>query len=312
MKKIAVLFSTSLLLIGSMFGILATTPPAHGQFTGTVCLISPSTTSCPSSPAPITGSVGSQLRVSVFIQNSDGLNGFDITLLADHTILKPAGADLTGTVLPGPQTVLVECLSGILVAGNVCPSTDTVDTLHFAAVSPPGTISSTPTTGLLFTAIYNVTGLTSGIPLGFQTGCSPSSVSGTTICVDIANGGLNPVPETVQTAIFTTTGDFSITANPVSLTIPRGSSGTSTITIASLGGFSGTVTLSESVTPSIRHGLSASLSPNSVTIASGGSGSVVLTVSTLKNTPTGSYSVMVVGTSGNISHSVNVSITITR
>jgi len=312
MKTMVVLFSTSLLLIGSMFGILATSPSAHGQFTGTVCLISPGTTSCPSSPASITGTVGSQLRVSVFIQNSDGLNGFDVTLLADHTILKPAGADLTGTVLPGPQTVLVECLSGMLIVGNVCSSTDSIDTLHFAAVSAPGTISSTPTTGLLFTAIYNITGLTSGIPLGFQTGCSPSSVSGTTICVDIANGGLNPVPETVQTAIFTTTGDFSITANPVSLTIPRGSSGTSTITLASSGGFSGTITLSGSVTPSTRHGPSAILSPNSVIVSAGGSGSVLLTVSTLKNTPTGSYSVTVVGTSGSISHSANVSITVTR
>jgi hypothetical protein len=312
MKKIAVLFSASILLIGSMFGILATNPPAHGQFTGTVCLISPGTTSCPSSPASITGSVGSQLRVSVFIQNSDGLNGFDVTLLADHTILKPAGADLTGTVLPGPQTVLVECLSGMLIVGNVCSSTDSIDTLHFAAVGAPGIITNTPTTGLLFTAIYNITGLTSGIPLGFQTGCSPSSVSGTTICVDIANGSIHPDPEIVQTAVFTTTGDFSIVANPVTLTIPRGASGTSTITLMSLGGFSGTVTLSTSLTPSVHHGPAASLSSNSVTIASGGSGSVVLTVSALKNTPTGSYSVMVVGTSGTISHSVNVSITITR
>jgi hypothetical protein len=79
-----------------------------------------------------------------------------------------------------------------------------------------------------------------------------------------------------------------------------------------LGGFSGTVTLSTSVTPSTRHGPEASLSSNSVTIASGGSSSIVLTVSTAKNSATGSFTVTVVGTSGSISHSVNVSVTVTR
>jgi len=250
----------------------------------------------------------------VFIQNSDGLNAFDITLLASHTILKPAGADLTGTVLPGPQSVVEECLSGMLVVGNVCSSTDTIDTLHFAAVSAPGTITSTPTTGLLFTAIYNVTGSTSGTPLGFQTGCAaPTSVSNT--CVTIANGTPTPDPETVQTAVFSNTGatpDFSITANQVTLTIPRGASGTSTITLTSLGGFSGIISLTASITPNVHHGPAARLSPNSVTVAAGGSGSSILTVSTVKNSPTGSYTVTIIGTSGSISHSVTVSVTVTR
>src|SRR3989441_13194085 len=163
-----------------MLGILGTTPSAHGQFPGTVCLVAPGTNACPSSPASLSGNSGTQLRVSVFIQNSDGLNGFDITLLADHTILKPAGADLTGTVLPGPQTVLVECLSGVLVQGSRCAPNDTVDTVHLAAVACLGCITATPTTGLLFTAIYNVTSASSGTPLGFQTGCPTPTSVGTT------------------------------------------------------------------------------------------------------------------------------------
>ncbi len=312
MKQIPILFSISLLLIGSMFGILSTNPSAHGQFTGTVCLIAPSTSICPSSPASLSGTTGTQLRVSVFIQNSDGTNGFDITLLANHSVLRPAGADLTGSVLPGPQSIIVECLGGVLVVGNTCSSTDTPDTLQLAAVDCLGCgTTATPTTGLLFTAIYNITGLTSGIPLGFQTGCSNTSVSGG-ICVTIANGTPTPDPETVQTAVFSSAGDFSITANPVTLTIPRSSSSSSTVTLASLGGFSGTITLSTSVAPSTHHGPAASLSSNSVTIASGGSGSVVLTISTAKNSSTGSFTVTVVGTSGSISHSVNVSVTVTR
>ena len=312
MKKISVVFATSLLLVGSMLGILSTDPSAHGQFTGTVCLINPSDTSCPSSPASIIGTVGTQLRVSVFIQTSDGFNGFDITLLADHTILKPAGADLTGTVLPGPQTILVKCIGGLLVQGSTCASTDTIDTIHLAAVACLGCISPTPTTGLLFTAIYNVTAPSSGIPLGFQTGCRPpTSVGTSTTCVTLANGTLNPVPENVQTAVFST-ANFAMAANPGSLTISRGSQMTSTITLSSLNGFSGAVSLSTSIIPVNHHTPTTSLSSNSVTLASGGSASVILTVSTTKNTGTGTYTVTVTGTSGPITHTVLVSVTVTH
>jgi hypothetical protein len=248
--------------------------------------------------------------VSVFIQSSDGFNAFGITLLADHTILKPAGVDLTGSVLPGPRVVLVECVGGVLIQGGGCPSTDNADTLDLAAMCSTCGNTPTPTTGLLFTAIYNVTGSATGIPLGYQTGCSNSSVSGTTTCVDIANGGVASVPENVQTATFTT-GDYSMTANPTVLSIHRSSQTTSMITLTS-NGFGGTVTLSASISPSTGHSPSTALSASSVTLASGGTGSTVLTVSTAKNTGFGSYTVTITGTSGAITHSVIVSVTVTH
>jgi hypothetical protein len=285
--------------------------PGHAQTVGTVCVIASNASACPSNPATVVGTFGNQLRVSVFIQNSGVINGFDITLLADHTILKPAGADLTGTVLPGPQTIVQECLGGVLVQGNTCKSTDTVDTLQFAVVAAIGQFTISPTTGLLFTAIYNVTGNSSGTPLGYQTGCSPSSVSGTTTCVTITNGTPTPVPENVQTAVFTTQ-DFSITASPTTLTIARGAQGASTITLTSLSGFAGTVTLSSSISPAKAHSPTASLSTNSVTLVSGGTGSLTLTVLTTKNTATGSYTITIAGTSNSRSHTVSIALTVTH
>jgi hypothetical protein len=312
LKKIAITLATSLLLVGSVLGILTTNPLVHGQMTGTVCLTNPGSTSCPSSPASIGGTVGTQIRVSVFIQASNTLNGIDITLLADHTSLKPAGADLTGTVLPGPQNVIEECLGGVLVHGNTCASTDTPDTLHLAAFACPGCFTPQPTTGLLFTAIYNITAASSGTPLGYQTGCpSPTSVPNSTTCVYVLNGSTTPDPETIQTAIFTT-ADFIITANPTTLTVARGSQTTSTITLTSLNGFSGTVSLSTLVTPGTHRPPTSSLSSTSVTLTAGGSASITLTVSTTKNTTTGSYTVVVSGTSGSISSSASVSLTVTR
>jgi uncharacterized membrane protein len=49
-----------------------------------------------------------------------------------------------------------------------------------------------------------------------------------------------------------------------------------------------------------------------VTLASGGSASVILTVSTTKTTSTGPYAVTVTGTSGSITHTVLVSVTVIR
>ena len=304
------LIVSSLMLV---FGILFLTPalaPVHGQFTGTVCIIPTSSNSCPSSPAIVSGSVGTQLRVSIFMQSSDGINGFQIMLQADHTILKPAGADLTGTVLIAPQTVLAECLGGVLVRGPACSSVDTVDTLEFAANGALGQLTATPTTGLLFTAIYNVTASTAGTPIGYQMGCSNSSVSGTTTCVLIANGGGPPVPETVQTATFTTntSPSFTLTANPSSLSIVQGNCGSSQISVNSVNGFSGTVALTSNVSPT---GPSSTLSQTSVSLSAGGSASTTLTVCSTSSTPVGNYLDVVTGTNGPLSASIGVSVTIT-
>src|SRR5438445_3732669 len=93
--------------------------------------------------------------------------------------------------------------------------------------------------------------------------------------------------------------DFTISANPSSLTLNSGSSGSSTITVTSVNGFSGTVSLASS--PSA----SSTLSSSSVNVAAGGKGAVMLTV-----TPTGSTTYTITGTAGSISHSVNVVVTV--
>jgi hypothetical protein len=98
--------------------------------------------------------------------------------------------------------------------------------------------------------------------------------------------------------------DFSISANPTSLSIAQGSNGSSTIGTAVTSGSAGTVSLSASVSPS---GPGASLSPTSVTAGN----SSTLTVTVGSSVATGTYTVTVTGTEGSATHSTSVTVTVT-
>src|SRR2546425_87987 len=108
--------------------------------------------------------------------------------------------------------------------------------------------------------------------------------------------------------------DFSIIANPTSLTIPIASSSQSTLTLASINGFSGNLGLAASVTPtSVTAGLSpsdptTSLSASNLALSAGGSGTVTLTISASLLTTPGTYAVTVSATSGGVTHTAVVSI----
>jgi subtilase family serine protease len=97
--------------------------------------------------------------------------------------------------------------------------------------------------------------------------------------------------------------DFSISANPSSVSVTQGTSGTSTISTAVVSG-SGTVSLAVTGTPS---GATASLSPTSVSV--GGSSTLTLTVGS--SVATGAYALTVTGTEGSAVHSTTVSLTVT-
>jgi YVTN family beta-propeller protein len=94
------------------------------------------------------------------------------------------------------------------------------------------------------------------------------------------------------------TPDFAISSSPSSLTINSGSSGSSAITVTSMNGFTGTVSLSSST--------GSTLGASSLTISSGGTTSTTLTITN----PTGSGTYTVTGTSNTLSHSTTVTVTV--
>ncbi len=238
MNKKLLLLVLPLLLV-AVFVAIPQIPQAHANpGTGQVCI--QDFTSVPqTNPAPCTHlglNVGPtfdgpfvtpnhQIQFGVYVNASDALNGWDITLFANHNFLVPASVDPTHSLV-GPENipgaslaVVVLCLQGVSKTGN-CLATDTIDTLHYSVV---GSKTTGVSSGLLFTAVYNITGQTpaGGISLGYQSGCAGSqSVPGS--CIAILTGTPAPAAETSLGATFDNSdvigfSDISSTGLTVSL-----------------------------------------------------------------------------------------------
>jgi hypothetical protein len=227
------------------------------------------------------------------------MSGFDITLLADSTVLQPADADLAGTILLGTPTILGKCIGGVASQGTCGPAASGhADTLELA-VSAGGGTTSAPTSGLLFTAIYNIIGTTSGpMTIGFENGpnCTPSSHGN--LCVQVGNGTTSSVPvNLIVTASFDNTiSNFIATLNPPNVIIPApGASVTSTLTITAVATFTGMVTLT---IPASSAGLTPSLNQTSIDLSISTVGAALLTVNTSATMGTGNYTVTVRASGG--------------
>jgi len=237
-----------------------------------------------------------QVQIGLYVNGSDSLNGWDITLLADHTKLVPVSVDPSHSLvgpenIPGASLSIVAlCFQGLSKVGN-CLATDTIDTLHYSVVG--GKTTASPSSGLLFTAVYNITGTTpvGGISIGYQVNCmGAQSIPGQ--CVAILTGTPIPAPETSMTAVFDNSGTPStggsgtsgvpfITASSSanSLTLLVGQSGPVTITATAQNGWPGpaacippapgcsadSILFTEAHTPS----LSVGLAPGTTCLTSG-------------------------------------------
>lgn len=124
------------------------------------------------------------------------------------------------------------------------------------------------------------------------------------------SGNLSHAVNVTFKVVQSASPDFSMSASPQSLNIPQGSSGTSTITVSSIGGFQGTVNLTPPVTCASLSCFKVAINPTSVTLTPNGSATATLTISTTSTTTTGTYTISVQGTSGSLSHSVSFTFTV--
>src|SRR5262245_31979658 len=121
------------------------------------------------------------------------------------------------------------------------------------------------------------------------------------------DGDYNPRSKAAETVLRTWQGpggnpNFTLSASPTSLTVNRGASGASTITITRSGGFTSAVALSATGLPS---GVTATFNPASAT-----GGSSALTLAASSTAATGAVNVTINGSGGGLSRSTTLSLTV--
>jgi hypothetical protein len=122
------------------------------------------------------------------------------------------------------------------------------------------------------------------------------------VTVTGTGGGLTRTT-TIALTVTAPTPDFSLAASPSSLSVAQGASGTSTIAITRLNGFTAGVAFGATGLPS---GVTAGFSPTSTT-----GNSVGLTLTASAGAATGPATVTVTGTGGGLTRSTTIALTVT-
>ncbi len=279
--------SASIIVGGAATSTITIT--AVNGFAGVVSLtstVSPSTgLGCTLSPTSVTGSGSSTLSCT-----SSESGTLTVTVTGTSGTLSHS-ATFTVSVAVADFTVTASPTSVTTTAGTAATSTITVAPVNGFIGTVALTSSVTPA-GLTCTLI----------PTGIALGASQTS---TLSCS--GPGGLYTVSVVATSGTITHTAtvtytvqDFTVATSPTSVSVNAEGAGTSTITIDSVSGFAGTVALTSSVYPA---GLTCTLSQNSVI----GSGSTIVTCSG----SLGTYTVSVTGKSGSLSHTIDLSMTVT-
>jgi subtilase family serine protease len=207
----------------------------------------------------------------------------------------PLGSDF-GAAPVADFTVSASPSSLTVQAGGSATTTVTVTSIN--GFSKPVTVSATVPDGWSVPASVTVTPTGSAV----MNIAAPAGASGSYQVVLSATVGTTIKTTTVNVQVVK--ADYSLSANPTSLSIRQGYSGTSKVTVNAVNGYSGSVTLSASGLPT---GAKATLSKNPVSAGS----YATLTISTIRTTTKGTYTVTVNGVDASgLAHLIKISVRI--
>jgi subtilase family serine protease len=218
-------------------------------------------------------------------------NGPDVSANANFSFYTCANQttceanDFGGTSFAAPMW------AGYIALANQQLAANGESTLGF--INP--TIYAQNITSSYTTDFHDITSGTSG---------SFSSTTG----YDLVTGWGSPNGPALINALAPTsaTPAFTIAASPASVSVVRGSNGSSTISTSVSGGFDSAIALSASGQPA---GVTVAFSPTS--IAAPGSGTAGVTFTVASTTVTGTYPITITGTGDSITHTTSVSLTVT-
>ncbi len=260
---------------------------------------------------PASGPVGTSVTIagSGFPVNSNVNITFASTVIGAGVPTDSSGSfTLTFTVpklAPGTYTILAYGISG-----NIGSATFTI---------PSGSITLNPSSAVVGGSVT-----ISGANFGSNSNVNISLASNVIGAGVPTNGlgsfgftfvvpSLTPGSYTVQAyglsgnvasaTLTVLSGDFTVSASPSVISILASDSASSSVTLTSIAGFAGQVTLVESVSPVT--GLAASLSSSSVVLGTTASSTLTVTGVT-----TGTYLVTISATGGGVTHTTTVSVSV--
>jgi hypothetical protein len=280
-----------------------TTITPSGGFTGTVALSAsgmPAGATASFNPGSITTSGNSTLTITTSSTTPTG--SFPLTITgtsgslvhtASVTLVVTSTGDFSVTASPASQTV---------TAGNGTSYTATATGTGGFSGSITFTASGLPSGA---SASFNpnpVTGGSGSSTMSVTT--STSTAAGTyTVTITGTSGSLQHSTAVTLVVNPAPNPDFTISDSPSSITVTRGSTGHSTVTIGAVNGFTGTVSLSASGQGSR---VTTSFNPTSVTR----SGTSTLSVRVSSRATRGTRTLTITGTSGGLRHSTTLTLTI--
>jgi subtilase family serine protease len=245
----------------------------------------------------------------------------------------------SSTATTGTATVTITGTSGSLTATTtVALTVNAASSPNFSVSASPSsltitqgsngtsTITVTSTGGFDSATTLSASGLPSGVTAAFSTNpvtppangtatstltltASSTATTGAATVTITGTSGSTTHSTTIALTVNASSGtkNFTLSLSPSSFTIDDGNTVTTTLTITSVNGFSGSVELSVNEFPS---GVSATASSNPVSVPANGSAKVTIDWSASRRAPTGTTTIQLIGTSGSLDNSIPVTITV--
>lgn len=256
------------------------TIPAGGPGSATLGITVASGSPTGSVAITVSGINAGLTRTTTFTLTITPLNDFSISLGSSSLTVGPGGS-ATDTVT---ITSIGSFNSAVSLSTGPLPSRVHVN-FSPSSVTPPsgGTATSTATVSV----------------------DAGTSASASTILITGTSGSFTRSQSLSLT--IAVTPDFSMSSGPTALSIVKGSSGTSTISVLSVNGFSSAVALSTSWVGAAPTNVNTNL-PGPITPPPGVVATSTLTVNPTSSTSAGTYTLRVTGTSGALTHYVDVTV----
>ena len=251
-----------------------------------------------------------------------------LTLTASSTATTgTATVTITGTSGSLTATTTVSLTVNAPAAPNFSLSASPASVAVTQGNSGTSTITITSTGGFNSATTLSASGLPSGVTATFSTNpvtppangtatstltltaSSSATVGMATVTITGVSGSITQTTTIALTVNSSATKNFTLSLSPSSFTIDDGGRASTTLTVTSVNGFNSAVELSVNEFPS---GVSATASENPVTPPANGSATVTITWSASRRAPTGTTTIELIGTSGSLSNSIPVTITVAR